>query len=76
MGIGNAARFLGRAASYRNFCLVHFGEFGKPSGQVFVGGDVVGHFTVVKAFVGEKVKISGTGKTEYDNLFFSGFFAF
>ena len=54
---------------------LHLREQGDALGDVFVGGDEVGHFAVVELPVGDHVEVAGAGEAEDDVFGFAGFFA-
>lgn len=54
---------------------LHLREQGDALGDVFVGGDEVGHFAVVELPVGDHVEVAGAGESEDDVFGFAGFLA-
>ncbi len=54
---------------------VYFGQLGEAGLQLLVGGDVVGHHTVVELLVGGHVEVPGARQAEDDGLGLAGLFA-
>lgn len=44
--------------------------------QIFVGRNIIAHLTIVIFAVSHHIKVSGSGQTKDDRLFFPGFFTF
>lgn len=55
------------------FLLVHFRKLINACLQFFIGRNIVAHLSVVEFFVGNHIKVTGSGQTKQDCFFFSGF---
>lgn len=50
------------------FSILDVGKVCKTSLQFLVGGDVIGHLSVVEFLIGIHIEVAGAGQTEYNGF--------